>query len=437
MTAMDQWIGELPPIWSFKPLKSVCEYWVSSVDKVPSDEEIPVRLCNYTDVYKNEFITPDMDFMQATATEEEIKKFGLRIDDVIITKDSETWDDIGIPAVVSESADDLVCGYHLALIRPMADRIRGRFLFRCLQAKPIRVQLELAAAGVTRFGLPKDAIGKLTLPLPPLEQQDAIADYLDSETAKLDSMLAAKERLLGLLAEKRRALITRAVIRGLKNDVSLYDSGIPWLNQIPEHWPLFRAKYLWRECSLPIRDEDEMVTCFRDGQVTLRKNRREEGFTTGVKELGYQGVRAGQLVLHSMDAFAGAIGVSDSEGKCTPEYIICDPIKEDVYNPYYGYLLRTMALNGFIQASCTAVRERAPRIHFSDFGDMFFPVPPQDEQQSIVAHIATEMAKLDALRTAAEKTISLLKERRKALIAAAVTGKIDIPSIKEEQLYEN
>jgi len=152
----------------------------------------------------------------------------------------------------------------------------------------------------------------------------------------------------------------------------LKGSGIPWLCEIPEHWPLFRAKYLWRECSLPVRDGDEMVTCFRDGQVTLRKNRREDGFTNAVKELGYQGVRAGQLVLHSMDAFAGAIGVSDSEGKCTPEYIVCDPVKEEVYNPYYGYLLRIMAINGFVQATCTAVRERAPRIHFSDFGNMFF-----------------------------------------------------------------
>jgi len=170
-----------------------------------------------------------------------------------------------------------------------------------------------------------------------------------------------------------------------------------------------------------------MVTCFRDGQVTLRKNRREDGFTNAVKELGYQGVRAGQLVLHSMDAFAGAIGVSDSEGKCTPEYIVCDPVKEEVYNPYYGYLLRIMAINGFVQATCTAVRERAPRIHFSDFGNMFFPVPPTEEQRSIVDHIASETAKLDALRVATEKTIGLLKERRTALIAAAVTGKIDIP----------
>jgi type I restriction enzyme S subunit len=133
-------------------------------------------------------------------------------------------------------------------------------------------------------------------------------------------LVAAKERVLGLLAEKRRALITRAVTRGLDPYVPLRDSGIPWLGEIPAHWELKRAKWLFNQSALPVRDDDEMVTCFRDGQVTLRKNRREEGFTNAIKELGYQGIRVGQLVLHSMDAFAGAIGVSDSDGKCSPEY---------------------------------------------------------------------------------------------------------------------
>ncbi|MEI6177693.1 MAG: restriction endonuclease subunit S, partial [Verrucomicrobiota bacterium] len=116
--------------------------------------------------------------------------------------------------------------------------------------------------------------------------------------------------------------------------------------------------------------------------------------------------------------------------KCTPEYIICDPVRDDIHNPYYGNLLRVMALNGFVQATCTAVRERAPRIHFSDFGDMVFPVPPLVEQRAIVAHIAKETAKLDALRASAERTICLLKERRSALISAAVTGKLAIAEPK-------
>jgi type I restriction enzyme S subunit len=209
------WSNELPSGWDAKPLRSIAEYVVSNVDKVRAEHELPVRLCNYTDVYNNEFITLALDFMQATATEEEIVKFGLGVDDVIITKDSESWDDIGVPALVRETASDIVCGYHLALLRPLKRKMNGSFLFRCLQAKPIRVQLELAANGVTRFGIPKSEIGTMTLPVPPLPQQRVIADYLDHATARLDALVAAKERVLELLTEKRRSLITHAVTRGL------------------------------------------------------------------------------------------------------------------------------------------------------------------------------------------------------------------------------
>ncbi|MGI8423962.1 MAG: restriction endonuclease subunit S [Chloroflexota bacterium] len=421
------WSDKLPSGWEAKPLRSIADYVVSNVDKVPSEDEVAVRLCNYTDVYNNEFITLRLGFMQATASAEEISKFGLSVGDVIITKDSESWDDIGVPSLVRETASDLVCGYHLALLRPLAEKMEGAFLLRCIQAKPIRVQLELAANGVTRFGIPKSEIGTLTLPVPPVLQQRAIADFLDRETAQVDALVGAKERVLGLLAEKRRAFITRAVTHGIDPRAPLRNSGIPWLGEIPGHWQLERAKYIFRQSALPVRHEDEMVTCFRDGQVTLRRNRRAEGFTNANLELGYQGIRAGQLVLHSMDAFAGAIGVSDSQGKCSPEYIICDPLQPDTDTHYYGLLLRTMALSGFIQASCAAVRERAPRIRFPDFGEMFLPMPPRREQLEIVDRIRGELDRLERLRAANGRTIALLKERRAALIAAAVTGQIAVP----------
>jgi type I restriction enzyme, S subunit len=241
------WAAELPDWWEAKPLRSTADYVVSNVDKVPDEHELSVRLCNYTDVYNNEFITLALDFMQATASEDEIAKFGLVVDDVVITKDSESWDDIGVPALVRESANDLVCGYRLALLRPHKKKMDGAFLFRCLQAKPIRVQLELAANGVTRFGIPKSEIGAMMLPVPPLPQQRAIVDYLDRETARLDALAAAKERVLGLLAEKRRALITRAVTRGLDPRGPFRDSGILWLGEIPAHWETRRVSWLFRE----------------------------------------------------------------------------------------------------------------------------------------------------------------------------------------------
>lgn len=286
--------------------------------------------------------------------------------------------------------------------------------------------LQALGRGSTFMELSTDDLKALRAPVLHRPHQLAIADFLDRETERLDALVAAKQRLLDLLAEKRKAAIATAVTRGLDRKVKLRDSGVPWLGEVPWHWKCRRAKFLFAQSSLPVTPGDEIVTCFRDGQVTLRRNRREEGFTQADLELGYQGIRVGQLVLHSMDAFAGAIGVSDSNGRCSPEYIICDPVLRGLLPHYFGSLLRTMALAGFIQASCPAVRERAPRIRFNDLGEMYVPVPPFDEQRTIVEHIAHEVSKLDAVRAATERTITLLKERRSALIAAAVTGQINV-----------
>lgn len=329
---------------------------------------------------------------------------------------------IGQVAVLAEPA---CSNQGCLLLTPRRDQ-DSRYYYYWLSVQTDRLQA--LGRGSTFMELSTDELKSLHIPEPPLYRQSAIADYLDRETARIDALIAAKERLLGLLAEKRRALITRAVTRGLDPNVPLRDSGIPWLGEIPAHWGLKQPKYIFKQSALPVRDDDEMVTCFRDGQVTLRRNRRLEGFTEANIGFGYQGIRAGQLVLHSMDAFAGAIGVSDSDGKCSPEYIICDPRDADTNSHYYGHLLRIMALAGFIQASCPAVRERAPRIRFSNFGEMFLPVPPIDAQESIVGEINKNTTLLDALQASATKTIGLLRERRDALIGAAVTGQIDVGS---------
>lgn len=299
----------------------------------------------------------------------------------------------------------------------------SRHFFRWL-ATWFMEELDRDAHGSTMQHLTKDAFGGFPVLLPPRPTQEEIADFLDSETARLDALISEKQRLLNLLAEKRRAAIADFVMRGLSGDVPRHDSGIPWLGEIPAHWDTVRARFLFAESNLPVRPDDQMVTCFRDGEVTLRSNRREEGFTNAVLELGYQGIRAGQLVLHSMDAFAGAIGVSDSDGKCSPEYVICDPMTDRTDSYYYALLLREMALRNFIQASCPAVRERAPRIRFNDFKDFLLPVPPLDEQREIVVKASEYLTPIAALHAKATSTVTLLQERRSALISAAVTGQL-------------
>ena len=207
------------------------------------------------------------------------------------------------------------------------------------------------------------------------------------------------------------------------------DSGVYFIPDIPKSWQVLKAKYLFKQEKREVRPEDEIVTCFRDGQVTLRKNRRTEGFTNSMKEIGYQGVRKGDLVIHNMDAFAVAIGVSDSDGKGTPVYACCTPKRNDINQYYYCYLLRYLARNGFILSLAKGIRERSTDFRFNDFKELYLPVPSKEEQDAIVSYIDLQSTKIDKAIAQQQKMIDLLNERKQIIINNAVTKGLnpDVP----------
>jgi Restriction endonuclease S subunits len=197
-------------------------------------------------------------------------------------------------------------------------------------------------------------------------------------------------------------------------------SGIKWISEIPEHWETLRAKNMFTKEKRSIREEDDVITCFRDGQVTLRKNRRTTGFTESITEVGYQGIRKGDLVIHQMDAFAGAIGVSDSDGKGTSVYHCCTP-KGKYDATYFAYLIRIMAYSGYIQSLYRGIRERSSDFNFNIFGRQYLAVPPYFEQQSIVTFLENETANIDAYIKQRQQEIIALNELKQAEIAQVVT----------------
>lgn len=236
------WLGEVPEHWEVNRLRNLADMRVSNVDKHTKDDEQPVRLCNYVDVYKNDYIRPSMRLMRATATQDEVERFRLAEGDVLITKDSEAWNDIGVPALVRESADDLVSGYHLALLRPFQERIVGDFLFRSLQSTSVQYQFHIEANGVTRYGLSHAAIKSVWLPVPSLPEQAAIVRFLDYMDRRIRRYIRAKQKLIKLLEEQKQAIIHRAVTRGLDPKVRLKPSGVEWLGDVPEHWAIVPLK---------------------------------------------------------------------------------------------------------------------------------------------------------------------------------------------------
>jgi type I restriction enzyme S subunit len=184
------WAETLPAGWNVSRLDSVATVLFSNVDKHTKEGELSVQLCNYVDVYKNEYITSRIEFMEATADNREIAKFQVREGDVLATKDSETSDDIAIPALVSEHLPGVICGYHLALIRPRSKRITGEFLAWVHRSKQFRAQYEAKAVGVTRFGLSQYAFRSALIPIPPREEQDRINEYLRLSCIAIDAVAA-------------------------------------------------------------------------------------------------------------------------------------------------------------------------------------------------------------------------------------------------------
>lgn len=214
------------------------------------------------------------------------------------------------------------------------------------------------------------------------------------------------------------------MIAGLKAYVEMKDSGVSWLGMLPAHWKMTRAKWLFHKMDRLPRDEDEVVTCFRDGVVTQRKNRRVRGFTESLKEIGYQGIREGDLVIHAMDAFAGAVGVADSDGKGTPVYSVCLPV-DDANAHFYAFLVREMARSQWIAALAKGIRERSTDFRFQAFGNQEVPVPPKEEQGAIVRFLDHADRRIRRAIAAKQKLIRLLEEQKQATVHRAVTRGLD------------
>ncbi len=264
-----EWLGEVPEHWEVAFIKHIADVRFSGVDKHSHDHETPVRLCNYTDVYKNDRITGDMDLMRATATEAEIARLTLKAGDVILTKDSETPDDIGVPAWVPENLPGVVCAYHLGLLRPVPNRVLGEFLFRAIGSARTAQQFHVLATGVTRFALGKHDVKNAVVALPPVEEQQSICRWITNECQPLDDAIARTEEEIKLIREYRDRLIADVVtgqmdVRGwlYPDVVGMEDLSKEWHREV-------------RDCVTQYSDKRTKLWSFEAKLLINRSNVRE------------------------------------------------------------------------------------------------------------------------------------------------------------------
>lgn len=263
------------------------------------------------------------------------------------------------------------------------------------------------------------------VPYPSLKEQEKIVKILNEITQKVDNILKKTQQSIKELKNYKQSLITESVTKGIDPNVEMKDSGVEWIGDIPKHWNFIKGKYIFEKLQRPIRC-DEIVTAFRDGQVMQRSKRRTEGFTTSLKEIGYQGVEKGDLVIHSMDAFAGAIGISQDNGKCSPVCIVLNSSNSNIYNPYFSYLMKVYAYLGYIESMAKGIRVRSTDFKYHTFANTFLLIPELQEQQQIVQYLDDKASTIDRLIEDKIKVIEELNNYKKSFIYEYVTGKKEV-----------
>jgi type I restriction enzyme, S subunit len=434
-----EWLGEVPDHWEVKRLKRACTVFPSNVDKKSHEGETPIVLCNYTDVYYNETITPTMAFMEATASPEQIARFTLSAGDTIITKDSETADDIAIAAYVPQDLPGVVCGYHLSMVRPLAGA-HGAFAKRLFDSVYAKSCFAVLAKGLTRVGLGQYELDNVDLPFPSMLEQTQIAAFLDRETAKIDALVAEQERLIELLKEKRQAVISHAVTKGLNPNAPMKPSGIEWLGDVPAHWEVVKMKWIAKMQSGHTPDK-KVSDYWENGSIPwvslndtgfLRDHDYISETAYNITDLGMANSSAHLLppraVVFSRDATIGRCAITTIEMAVSQHFIawICGRSMLPEF-----LLLRLRSMTDELEHLTTGATLKT--IGMPTVRTMVTPVPPLKEQGSIVDSVQSRVKEIDALTAEAQRAIDLLQERRTALISAAVTGQIDVRQISEDR----
>lgn len=261
--------------------------------------------------------------------------------------------------------------------------------------------------------------------IPPLVEQQKIVRIINNKCAEIDNLSADIQSEIETLETYKRSVITEAVTKGLNLETEMKDSGIEWVGNIPLNWQIEKGKYCLKYLQKPTKPDDDVITCFRDGEVTLRKNRREEGFTISLQEIGYQGIDKGDLIVHGMDGFAGAIGISDSRGKASPVLNVLDTNHNKRYIMYY---LRNMAYNGVFIALATGIRVRTCDTNWGKLRELPYILPPKEEQDRIVEYIDKKLFEVNSIIDEKRKQLEILDEYKKSLIYEYVTGKKEVPA---------
>lgn len=418
------WIGEIPSHWKVERLAGYINFSkglpITKADLIA--EGVPVISYGQIHSKENTAITLKDSLLRFVSSKykETTPQCLLKKYDLVFADTSEDFEGAG-NFVLNDRDEDVFAGYHTMVVRLLnKGNINPIYLAHLLNSNSLRNQTRSEVDGVKVYTISKQIIKLLRIVIPPSSEQQAIVDYLKDKTLKIDQYVSARERERELLSSLKQSEIANVVTKGLNPNVRMKDSGIFWVPQIPSHWKTTKLKHILIKLCREKSEDAELLVCSNKGKV-IKKGDAKMGLVADNNDI-YQGVCKGDLLIHGMDTWHGAIAISDYDGMCTPVVHVCDSNQNKKFVAFY---LQFMALSKVFKLISNGVRQNTSDFRSWDkVGAIPIMLPPLEEQQAIVDYIEAKLSKIESCMADLQAEIDYLKEFKQRLISDVVTGQI-------------
>ncbi|TKF31301.1 restriction endonuclease subunit S [Enterovibrio norvegicus] len=429
-----EWLDDIPKSWCTGRLKHMLEVPMSYGANEAAERAVysEPRYIRITDMRSDGSLKEDT---FRSLPREIANDYLLKDRDILLARSGAT---VGKSFIYrKEFGDCCFAGY---LIKASCDstRLNSDYAFWFFQSSSYWQYISGSQIQATIQNVSAEKYGEMYISLPDhIEEQTQIANFLDHETAKIDTLIDKQQQLIKLLKEKRQAVISHAVTKGLNPQAPMKDSGLEWLGEVPQHWRPKSIKRLFKQRKQQNNVGYEVLSVYREFGVILKSSRSDNHNKTPDDLSSYQLVNKGCLVINKMKAWQGSLGVSDLEGITSPDYVVYESIHSES-NKFLHFLLRRQEMPNVYRAISNGIRPSQWRLEPEKFEDLVLFLPSLEEQLEVVKAIEKEVLVYEQLISKCASATKLMEERKSALISAAVTGKIDVRNWRGNKLaYED